>query len=65
MPKFEVIVGNVGTVYGGNSFMTAMAEFSAYVKISKTGKGRAAGEPVTMMHNGEIRREYQPEQESE
>ena len=58
MDKFQVIVGNVGTVYSGNNYMVAMSEFSAYVKISKSNSSRCAGEPVTLMHNGEPKREY-------
>lgn len=58
MDKFQVIVGNIGTVYSGNNIMQASAKFSAYVKLSKSGNGRAAGEDVTMMHNNEIRQEY-------
>jgi hypothetical protein len=58
MNKFEVIVGNVGTVYNGNNYMQAMSAFSAYKKRSANGYGRAAGEDVTMLHNGEIKHEY-------
>lgn len=58
MLKFQVIVGNAGTVYNGNNYMVAQTTFSRYVKHSKLGQGRVAGEPVTLMHNGEIRSEY-------
>lgn len=58
MHKFQVIVGNIGTVYSGNNYMQAECKFSRYVKLSKANVGRAAGEPVTLMHNGEPRREY-------
>jgi hypothetical protein len=57
-PKFEVIVGNIGTVYSGNNFMVASCKFDAYVKQSKQEFGRACGESVTMLHNNKIRREY-------
>lgn len=60
MNKFEVIVGNIGSVYGGNNYMQAMAKFSMYVKQSKDGYGRGGNEPVTLMRNGEIRCEYLP-----
>ena len=59
MAKFEVIVGNVGTVYSGNNYMQAATKYSAYVKLSKANYGRVAGESVTLMHNGEIRSEYE------
>lgn len=58
-PKFEVIVGNIGTVYSGNNYMQAQTKYSAYVKQSREEYGRAAGETVTLFHNGEIRSEYQ------
>ena len=58
MSIFEVIVGNIGTVYAGNNYMRAMCTFSEYRKQSKAGYGRAAGEPVTLFHNGEIKMEH-------
>jgi len=58
MSKFEVIVGNIGTVYSGNNFMQAQTRYSSYVKDSRANRGRAAGEAVTLIHNGEIRCEY-------
>ena len=61
--KFEVVVGNIGTVYSGNNFMVASSKYSAYVENSKSGKGRAGGEAVTMFHNGEIRYEHAGETE--
>ena len=59
MNKFQVIVGNIGTVYDGNNYMQAQARYTAYVRASKSPHGRAAGEPVTLMRNGEIRSEYE------
>jgi RNA-splicing ligase RtcB len=58
MAKFEVVVGNIGTVYSGNNFMQAQTKYSTYVKQSHDEYGRAAGEPVTLFHNGDIRSEY-------
>ncbi len=57
-PKFQVIVGNIGTVYAGNNYMQAMSAYSTYVRQSTKNIGRAAGESVTVMHNGEIKHEY-------
>lgn len=57
--KYEVIVGNIGTVYSGNNFMQASAKYATYVKQSKSGVGRAGGESVTLMHDGEIRKEHE------
>ena len=56
--KFEVVVGNVGTVYTGNNYMQAQCKYDRYVKASKQGDGRVAGEPVTLLHNDNIRMEY-------
>jgi|SoimicmetaTmtLMB_FD_contig_31_10760223_length_454_multi_2_in_0_out_0_1 hypothetical protein len=55
---FEVIVGNIGLVYSGNNNMRAESKFSEYVKLAKADRGRAAGESVVLLHNGEIKREY-------
>ena len=57
---FEVIVGNVGTVYVGNNYMKASSKFQTYIKQSKNKIGRAGGEPVVLMHKGSIRHEYEP-----
>jgi hypothetical protein len=51
--KWEVIVGNVGTVYEGSNGFKARQEYSAYVAISKKNTGRAGGESVFLMKNGE------------
>ena len=58
MNKFQVVVGNIGQVYDGNNYMQASGKYRSYVKDSKANYGRAAGEPVTLFHNGEIRSEY-------
>lgn len=55
---FQVIVGNIGTVYTGNSYTQAMAKFTAYVKQSISGTGRASGESVIVLHNGEPQHEH-------
>ena len=52
--SYQVIVGNIGTVYDGGSKKTAMKEFSSYVKASKTGSSlRAEGEDVVLMEKCE------------
>jgi hypothetical protein len=63
MSRFQVIVGNVGTVYDGANEATADREFYAYVKLAKgrgEGSSRAAGEHVALMADGEISREFCP-----
>jgi hypothetical protein len=55
---WEVIVGNIGTVYSGGSALEAKRKFTTYVKQSKSGVGRAGGEDVTLMRDGEPVREH-------
>ena len=57
---YQVIVGNIGTVFSGNDVVQANRDFDEYVSQSQTGRGRAAGEPVTFMVDGEPTREYTP-----
>ena len=54
----SIVVGNIGTVYAGDSVKTARSHFKAYIKQSKEDYGRAAGEDVTWFMDGEIHREY-------
>jgi hypothetical protein len=46
--RYEVVVGNIGTVHTGNNKRKATAVFNSYVRDSERGYGRAAGEHVTM-----------------
>lgn len=60
---YEVVVGNVGTVYSGRSLKKALAKFRAYVEESKAGApdgsaGRASGEDVTLFRDGDIFEEH-------
>jgi hypothetical protein len=61
---YEIIVGNIGTVYTGKSRREAMKHFYEYKNQSMTNYGRAAGEPVTLMENGEITQEHDGAQEN-
>ena len=63
MKPFQVVVGNVGQVYDGSNYMQARAAYAEYVKQSKSGRGRAGNEPVTLFHNGEIKAEHFPPSE--
>lgn len=56
--QYQVVVGNVGVVYEGTNGFTANVEYNQYVAISKTGKGKAGGETVTMIKNQEIHKEF-------
>jgi hypothetical protein len=63
--KYQVIVGNVGTVYSGNNRKTAVRTFEGYLQNSKASVGRVAGEPVTLWCDGEIEREHEGEADRE
>ncbi len=53
MATYEVIVGNVGTVYTGESRREARLTFACYLDRSKSNHGRCAGESVTLLADGE------------
>jgi len=57
MAVYEVVVGNIGTVYRGDSFPLADGAFLTYVRKSKNNEGRAAGETVILFKDGEPIRE--------
>lgn len=61
---YEVLVGNIGTVYSGPSSTVARREYAAYVRLSKQSTGRASGEPVTLFVDHEIVKEYTGKDES-
>ena len=52
--RWEVIVGNIGYVYEDYNAFWANSCFNTYVGQSKRNEGRAAGESVTLMCDGEI-----------
>jgi hypothetical protein len=54
MDKYTVIVGNIGTVYSGNNPIEAKREFGEMKRASQAPFGRASGEPVCLMCEGEI-----------
>ncbi len=59
MPTYEVIVGNVGSVYHGKSRVKALSTYESYVEISKEHDGaRCYGEDVTLLVDGEIQQEH-------
>jgi hypothetical protein len=57
-PTYEVIVGNIGTVYQGCIKSEAYALYLSYRRDSMQQYGRAAGEAVTLMIDGETAVEY-------
>jgi hypothetical protein len=56
--RWEVVVGNVGTVFDGTRESAARQEYKDYVILSKSGNGRAGGESVTLMCDGDIVQEH-------
>lgn len=57
--KYEVIVGNIGTMPYTNKKL-AKECYDTYVTLSKEGTTRAAKEPVTLLRNGDVLEEYIP-----
>jgi len=51
--NYQVIVGNIGNVYDGEDKAEALENFREYYAQSKEKYGRAAGEPVFLMVDGE------------
>lgn len=63
MSVYQVIVGNLGTVHETENERDALFCARTYVDRSKGGHGRCAGEPVTVLKDGELVAEYQPPEE--
>lgn len=57
--SYDVVVGNIGTVYSGTDRSLALQKYHEYVAQSKSGRGRAGGESVTLFRDGEIWKEHQ------
>ncbi len=62
---YEVIVSNIGTVYEGHDYKRACDVFFEYEVQSKDGYGRASGESVVMMLDGEPKHEHYGENETD
>lgn len=56
--EYEVVVGNIGTVYRGPDESMALKKFEIYVAQSEEGYGRASGESVTILKDGDVWREH-------
>ena len=56
--RYEVIAGNIGSVYLGNDRAVARERMQTYIEQSKSNSGRAGGESVTLFRNDEIFDEY-------
>ena len=59
MPNYEVIVGNVGSVYYGKNRRKALNTYKSYMEISMQQDGaRYYGEDVALLVDGEIKQEH-------
>ena len=55
MHTYEVIVGNIGSVYLSKSRAKAIGTYESYVEIGKEHDGaRCYGEDVTLLVDGEV-----------
>jgi hypothetical protein len=52
-PKYEVVVGSLGTVYRGNSCLKASMEFLNFIEYAK-----GAQDVVAFFENNEIKRHF-------
>jgi hypothetical protein len=59
--SYEVLVGNIGTVLTTAKRTEAEGVYKDYVAASKAGVGRAGGEAVALLCDGEPIREYESE----
>lgn len=55
---YELVVGNVGSVYHGTQYSRAYSLYIEYATMSKNLIGRAGGETVTLLEDGEVIQEY-------
>jgi len=61
MPKYEVVVGNIGTVLQNSEDEdVARGFYEAYVELSKSNIGRAGNEEVTFFIDDEIECQHDP-----
>lgn len=55
---YEVIVGNIGSVYSGDDYSEACRIYGEYCHLSSEGYGRADGESVFLLEDGEPAEEF-------
>ena len=55
---YEVIVSNIGCTHSGRNEVEARKHYKEYVEQSKSNYGRAGGEEVKLMRDGEPIVEY-------
>lgn len=54
MAKYEVTVGNIGTVHEGHTSSQAWQCYGEYKARSELGVGRGGHEPVAIFRDGEL-----------
>ena len=54
MAKYEVVVGNIGTIHRGANKTEAAKVYADAVIRSISGRGRGGNEEVTLFEDGEI-----------
>lgn len=59
MARYEVIVGNVGTVYDGPSKREAQKKFALYKKQSHVRGSRVFNEDIIILRNGDIYKDHE------
>lgn len=58
MSKYQIIVGNIGTVYSGENEKESLKIFREYVSQSLHGFAYAGNEDVVILCDGEILKEF-------
>jgi hypothetical protein len=61
MSKHTIIVGNIGTVVTDDTWSEAQAAYTEYCHQSRTNYGKAAGEDVTWLMDGEVYKDFKGE----
>jgi len=56
--RYDVVVGNVGTVLSTDVYGEAIDTFNDYVELSESGFGRAGFEPVILIHGADVLKEH-------
>lgn len=56
--RYQVVVGNIGTVYDGTNKVEALKDFEEYKEQSESDVGRAGGENVVLFENDEPIKEF-------
>lgn len=58
--RYQVVVGNVGTVTDTDDEAVARKDYDSYRELSILGYGRAGDESVSLFEDGELVIEYHP-----